>query len=125
MDEGGVGMGVWGCPMYAHMCMHIYTCTYACTCMLNMINMINMDDSRSVANCNYYTYIYVCVHVHACVHMHASVCMWGHSPMPLDYPRHPPPTCSLPRDAGSPKHQNSISPELIEVIPFCLKILYL
>ena len=35
---------------------------------------------------------------------------------------HPPTT---PRAAGSPKHQNSISVELIEIIRFCLKILYL
>ena len=35
------------------------------------------------------------------------------------------PTCLLPRATGSPKHQNSISPELIKIIWFCFKILYL
>ena len=55
-----------------------------------------------------------CMHVHACACAH----MWGAPPTLI----HPPPT---PRAAGSPKHQNSITPELIEIIRFCLKILYL
>ena len=57
----------------------------------------------------------VCVHVHACAHV------WGappNQPPPLSI--HPP----SPRAAGSPKHQNSITLELIEIIRFCLKILY-
>ena len=56
------------------------------------------------------------MHVHVCAHV------WGHPPCP-----HTPPTPSCPilRAAGSPKHQNSISPELIEIIRFCLKNLYL
>ena len=48
-----VGVGGWGCPMQAHMCMH--ECTHAYTCMLNMINM---DASMEVAICNYYTCIF-------------------------------------------------------------------
>ena len=51
----------------------------------------------------------------------ASACMQmcrGTPPMPPDAP---PLTCPLPRAAGSPKHQNSISPELIEIIRFCLR----
>ena len=51
--------------------------------------------------------------------------VWGTPPIPPDAPDTPPPTCPLPRAAGSPKQQNSISPELIEIIRFCLKILYL
>ena len=73
-----------------------------------MINML-------VAICNFFT----CVRVHACV------CMCGD--MREDTPhatRPPPPTCPLPRAEGSPKHQNSISLELIEVIQFSLNILY-
>ena len=56
------------------------------------------------------------------IHVHACVCA---PPMPPDATRHPPPTCPLSRAAGSPKHLNSISPELIEIVQFCLKILYL
>ena len=104
---GGLGwICVWVCGGVP--CMH--ACMHTCTCMLNMINM---DASMLVAICNFYTC--VCVHVHACGDTyHVSRC-----------PQTPPPTCSLPRATGSPKHQNSISPELIKIIQFCLKILYL
>ena len=110
----GVGMGVWGDVPCTHACTHVRTC------MLNMLNMLNMDASMLAAICNS---IHVCVCV--CVHARVCVCMWGHPPMPPDTPRHPPPTCPLPRAAGSPKHQISITLELIEIIQFCLKILYL
>ena len=64
---------------------------------------------------NYHVYpTCVCVRARACVRVH--VCR-GHPPTTS----HPP----IPRAAGSPKHQNSISLELIEIIQFCLKILYL
>ena len=117
--DGWMGWGLawvcWGCLMHA--CTHAHAHT---TCMLNMLNM---DASMLAAICNFYTCINVrvcmCVHVHAC----ACMCMCVGT---LPYvPRCPPPTCPLPRAAGSPKHQNSISPELIEIIQFCLKILYL
>ena len=107
----GVGMGVCeGVP-----CMHACTHMHACTCMLNMLNM---DASMSAAICNFYT----CINVHVCMCMHACACVWGDIP---HAPRCPPIHLPLPRATGSPKHQNSISPELIEIIQFCLKILYL
>ena len=55
---------------------------------------------------------------HACVCVCACMCMC------VGAPPHPP-SPPTPRAAGSPKHQNSISLELIEIIRFCLKILYL
>ena len=125
---GGWRMGAWGwgwvwvcggCPMHTYMHMHAHTCTHAHTCMLNMLIMLNMDASMSAAIGNFYTCIHVCMCVCMCVHM------WGTPPMPPDAPDTPLPTCPLPRAAGSPKQQNSISPELIEIIRFCLKILYL
>ena len=64
------------------------------------------------------------MHVRACTCVHVRVCahVWG---VPSNHP--PPPSTHppTPRAAGSPKHQNSISLELIEIIRFCLKILYL
>ena len=105
---GGYG-GVEGCPMHTHMHTHTHACTHARTCMLNMLIMLNM---------------YTCVYVRVCVCVCVCMC-GGHPPMPPDAPDTPPPTCPLPRAAGSPKQQNSISPELIEIIWFCLKILYL
>ena len=62
------------------------------------------------------------MHVRACACVRARARVWG---VP---PNHPPPPSThtpTPRAAGSPKHQNSISLELIEIIRFCLKILYL
>ena len=114
---GGWYECVGGCPMHTCMHTHAHACTHACTCMLNMLNM---DASMLAAICNFYT----CINVHVCVCMcaRACACVWGHPSMP---PAAHPPTCPLPRAAGSPKHQNSISPELIEIIRFCLKILYL
>ena len=117
---GGGGCGyVGGCPMHTHM----HTHAHACTCMLIMLIMLNMDASMSAAICNFYTCIHVCMCMSVCAH--ACVCVGGHPPMPPDAPDNPPPTCPLPRAAGSPKQQNSISPELIKIIRFCLKILYL
>ena len=113
MDGVGVGMGVCGgvpCT-YARTCMHARTC---------MLNMLNMDASMLVAICNS---IHVCVCM--CVHASACACMWGHPPCPQIPQDTPPPTCPLPRAAGSPKHQISITLELIKIIRFCLKILYL
>ena len=61
-----VGVGGYGCVGDVP-CMH--ACTHNTrTCMLNMLNMLNMDASMSVAICNFYTCINVCVvHVHVCV----------------------------------------------------------
>ena len=120
VDGGGDGC-VGGVPC-THTC--TCTCTHACTCMLNMLIMLNMDASMLAAICNFYTCIHVRMHVCACVRMHVHVC-GGTPPMPPDAPDTSPPTCPLPRATGSPKHQNSISLELIEIIRFCLKILYL
>ena len=114
----GWGWGGYGCvgnvpcmPTYAHT--HTHTHTHIC-----MLNMINMDASMLMAICNFYT----CIHVLACMCVHVCVNMYEDTP---HVSRHPPPTCPLPRAAGSQKPQNSKSPELIEIIRFCLKILYL
>ena len=57
--------------------------------------------------------------------MHACTCectCLGIPPMPPDASQ---PICPLPRAAGSPNHWKFISPELINIVPFCLKNLYL
>ena len=115
MDGGGDG---YGCVCGGVPCRHVCTCMHARMHMhvKHVVNMINMDASMSAAICNFYT----CINVYVCAC--ACMCMWGDTP---HAPRCPPPTCPLPRATGSPKHQNSISPELIEIIWFCLKILYL
>ena len=118
VDGGGGRYGcVGGCPMHVRMHTHMHACTHTRTCMLNMLNM---DASMLAAICNS---IHVCVCI--CVCARTCACMWGHPPMPADTPDTPPPTCPLPRAAGSPKHQISIILELIKIIRFCLKILYL
>ena len=104
-------MGEWDGG--GHGCVGGVPCTYAhtCTCMLNMINM---DASGNLL------FLYMCLHAYACMCMHVVT-----PTMAPDAPRHPPPTCPLPRASVSQKHQNSISLELIEIFQFCLKILYL
>ena len=105
---GGLGWDGCGCVGVSHPCMHapMHACTH-----MHVVNMINMDASMGAAICNFYT----CIHVFACacMCMHACACthVWGH----LHAPRHPQPTCLIPRAAGSPKHQNSISLELIKI----------
>ena len=110
-----VGMGMWG--VY-----HANTHAHACTHMHARTHMHVKHAKHAKHGCLHvgshlqFLYMYKCV----CVCMHVHVC--ENTP---HAPRCPPPTCPLPRAAGSPKHQNSISPELIEIIRFCLKILYL
>ena len=109
-----MGMGVWGCPMHTH----THTCMHART------HMHVEHDKHAKHGCLHvsgHLQFYTCVCMCVCVHVHAC----GDTPMPPDAPRHPPPTCHLPRATGSPKHQNSISLELIKIFRFCLKILYL
>ena len=114
----GVGMGVSGDVPCMHACTHMHTHTHACT---------HMHVKHAKHRCLHvgshlqFLYMYKC----ACVHVHVCACMYVCVGTPPHAPRFPTPTCPLPRAAGSPKHQNSISPELIEIIQFCLKILYL
>ena len=135
--DGWIGVGwVWVCGGVSHAHIHAHACTH----MHAHTHMHVKHANHAKHGCLHvgghlqFLYMYTCayVRVHAC----ACVCVWGgHPPMPPDTPRHPPcpqippdtppPTCPLPRAAGSPKQQNSISPELIKIIRFCLKILYL
>ena len=122
VDGSGGGYGCVGeCSMHIRMHTHVHACTHARTCMLNMLIMLKwMPPCRRPFAIS--IHVYMCICACACVH----VCVCGETPpMPPNAPDTPPPTCPLPRAAGSPKHQNSISPELIEIIRFCLKILYL
>ena len=105
---GGEWMGVGvvrGCPLHTCTCMH--------ACMYDIIG-IPQDFPKSNGGGHLHEIIMFTTHVCACVCVHAHV--WGHP--------QPPPT-PTPRAAGSLKHQNSITLELIEIIRFCLKILYL
>ena len=121
MDGWGWGL-VWGCGGVS--------CTRVCNACTHMHAGKHMHVKHDKHGCLHvgghlqFLYMYTCV----CVHVLAYVCICmyvGILPIPPDAPRHPPLTCLLPRATGSPKHQNSISPELIEIIQFCLKILYL
>ena len=116
----GVGMGVGG---MSHARMHAHACTHMHTCMHMHVKHAKHATHGCLhagSHLQFYTCVCVCVRACACMYMHL-----GTPPMPPDTPRHPPPTCPLPRAAGSPKHQISITLELIKIIRFCLKILYL
>ena len=101
----GAGMGVWE---VSHACTCTHACTHAC-CKHDKHVCLHVSGHLQIS-----------IHVYMCVH--ACVYVWGHPHMPPDAPTHLPPPQSC---TGSPKHQNSISLELIEIIWFCLKILYL
>ena len=116
VDGGGGRYGCWGgvpcMHAHTHMCMH--TCTHM---HVKHAKYAKHGCLHAGGHLQFYTCVCVCV----C----ACACMWGHPPCPQIPPDTPPPTCPLPRAAGSPKHQISITLELIEIIRFCLKILYL
>ena len=113
------GVGGWGwewvcegSAMYAYMHIHMCTCLHT-----HMHVKHDKHGCLHVGGHLQFLYVYTCV----CMHAHACAHVWDTS-MPPD--THPP-TCPLPRASGSPKHQNSISLELIKIFQFFLKILYL
>ena len=121
--DGWMGWGLaWVCRGVSHACTHARTCTcmHACTHMHVKHAKHAKHGCLHVGGHLQFLYMYKC----ACVHVGACTCMCVCVGIPPMSPDAPPPTCPLPRAAGSPKHQNSISPELIEIIQFCLKILY-
>ena len=118
-----VGRGWWGGA--PHTCAHAHTRTrtHARARAYDIIgNSQGFPQWGQPFAWNYHVYhARMCVCVRVCVRACACTCVWG-TPQTAPTPIHPPPH---PRAAGSPKHQNSISFELIEIIQFCLKILYL
>ena len=128
VPPGGGGGCLWvgvvrGCPPHTCTC----TCMHACTHMHMRIwhhREFPGIPPVGVAICikiiMFTMHACVCVHVCACM----CTCVGGtpHCHPTTPTPIHPPPT---PRAKGSQKHQNSITLELIEIIRFCLKILYL
>ena len=102
-----------------------HTCVHACSCTHVHMGMtsyrIPRDSSIGAAICMKLSclpcmHVCVCVCVCMCMHVHARAHVW----------EAPPTTPHLIQPAtGSPNHQNSISLELIKIIQFCLKILYL
>ena len=107
----GVDMGVW---RVSHACMHVHACTY----MHAHTHMHVKHVKHAKHGCLHvgghlqFLYMYKC----ACVHVHACMCMCMCVGTCPHAPDAPPSTCPLPRAAGSPKHKNSISSELIEII---------
>ena len=112
---------VWVCGGVSHAHIHAHICTrmHARTHMhvkhANHAKHGCLHVSGHLQFLYMYTCVYVRVHTCTCVHV------GGHPPMHPDAPDTPPPTCPLPRAAGSPKQQNSISPELIEIISILFK----
>ena len=123
VPPGGGGWMDWGMggkrvhPTHVHMHVHVHACTY------DIIgNSQGFPQWGWPFAWNYHVH-HVCVCVCACVCMHVHVHICGGHPPTTPHPHPPPPP--TPRAAGGPKHQNSISLELIKIIRFCLKILYL
>ena len=114
-----VGVGWWvGAPptcAQAHACMHVHVRTRTYDIIGNSQGYPQWG--RPFA-WNYHVY-HACMWVHVCAYVRVRVHVCGGTPQPPPPPYTHPPT---PRAAGSPKHQNSISLELIKIIQFCLKI---
>ena len=135
VPPGGWGVGGWGgvgvvrgCPSHMCTCTHMHARMHA-----HAYDIIG--NSQGFPKIQWMAAI--CMKLsclpRARVHVCACACVWAppttypHGATPQTCPQPPtthPPT-PTPRAAGSPKHQNSISLELIEIIRFCLKILYL
>ena len=117
VDGGGGRYQGGGVP-----CTHTHTCTHARTHMhVKHAKHAKHGCLHAGGHLQFYTCVCVCVRACVCMCMHV-----GTPPHAPRYPQTPPPpTCPLPRAAGSRKHQISITLELIEIIRFCLKILYL
>ena len=121
----GGGVGGWGEGWWEdapHPRAHAHACTYVHARAYDIIgNSQVFPQWGQPFAWNYHVYhVCVCMRAHACMRMHVHMC--GGHPQPPPTPIDPPPT---PRATGTPKHQNSITLELIEIIRFCLKILYL
>ena len=117
VPPGGWGVGGWGGggervhPTHVHM--HMHACTY---------DIIGNSQDFPKSNGGGHLHELIMFTTCACAYMCVCACACvGGTPQPHLIPIHPPPT---PRAAGSPKHQNSITLELIKIIRFCLKILY-
>ena len=119
VDGNGSGYGCVGSVTCTHA--HAHTRRHAHT------HMHVKHDKHDKHGClhvgGHLQFLYMRLRVCACMDMHMHV--WSHPPTPQMPPDIPPPTCPLPRAAGSRKHQNSITLELINIFRFCLKILYL
>ena len=109
---GWMGVGVVrGCTPPTCMCMHACACTRTHVWHHRESLWFPQIQWGQPFAWNYHVY-------HACMCVHVHMC-WGHLPT-TPTPIHP-----SPRATGSRKHQNSITLELIKIIRFCLKILYL
>ena len=117
-----MGVGLGGVTPHTRAHMHMHACTCAHTCMhvkhdkhgcLHGGGHLQFPNMFILAFC-------AC----ACVHVH--VYMSRDTPLCPQMPPNPSALSPEPQGAaGSPNHQKFISPELIEIIRFCLKNLYL
>ena len=71
-------------------------------------------DKHVGGHLQFFMCVWACMYVHVCACVH----VWRHPP-DSQTPHHPP--APLQELQGAQKKQNSISPELIEIIRFCLR----
>ena len=113
--DGGGGRYecVGGCPMHVRMHTHAHARTHARTHM--HVKHAKHGCLHAGGHLQFYTCVCVRVRACACMRVHVRAC-GDTPPCPQIPPDTPPPTCPLPRAAGSPKHPISITLELIEII---------
>ena len=121
---GWMGMGVVrGCPhtcAYAHACMyvHAHMCTY---------DIIGnpQDFPKSNGGGHLHEIIMFTMHACVCACVCACACVWGAPPNHHPPPSTHPPTPHPPEPQGAQITKITKTLELIKIIRFCLKILYL
>ena len=108
---GGFRWGWVGAPP-----MHMHTCARMCTHTCMHVKHDKHGCLHGGGHLQFPNMFILAFHACACVHMWTCLGTPPHAPQPI---------CPLPRATGSPNHQKFISTELIEIIRFCLKNLYL
>ena len=120
----------WGCCLvgapHTHVCMHTHMHTCACMCAHTCMHVKHdkhgcLHGGGHLQFPNMFILAFrACACMHMCVHVSRDI-----PPCPQMPPNPSAPSPEPQGAAGSPNPQKFISPELIEIIRFCLKNLYL
>ena len=116
---GGGWMGLGGSERLQPTHVHAHECAHTCMCMHMHACVTSTGIPRDSPNGGSHLHELTMITMHVCAYMLVHLC--GGTPNHTPIRIHPPPP---PRAAGSRRHQNSITLELIKIIRFCLKILH-
>ena len=126
LPGGWVGGWGWGWVGATPTHVHTYTCTHTHTCAHTCMH-VKHDKHGCLHGGGHLQFPNMFILAFcACAYMHVHVHMSRDTPPCPQMPPNPSAPSPEPQGtAGSPNHQKFISPELIEIIRFCLKNFYL